>query len=679
MTVTIDTTSQVVPSPNARPLVRTPNGNVLAAFRGAAGTLEFWISSNDGTSFTQDAGATITGTTVRFGSLYIDLDAYVHLVYSETIGSTSVLYHRRGSLNGAQTAISWSTLVQLDTKADGPSSVVAHRQGSGWKVHAVWFVFDGSDSKTKYGRINFTSGGVATVDTTETLESTFGSATQTMPVIDFSHTGDGITAQASPHLHVMWNSNVTSFTGLRYVKGAYSAGAWTFGTQRVLGQQFSGSAWFDGSRMVGAYYPSSTTVGIVERDAADTTTTTRTGTALEGGTITSLSGAYDLDGNVYLYAVGTTSDDLKWLKYTRAAGTWGPWSAVSGAIDVPALAVFAKANEAGHRIEVLLFDNASAPYNVEYDKTIVLNKAPTAPTWVTQSGTADVAVSLVLDWTFNDPDLIYSDTPSAYALKRTIGATTRWWDGTDWDAVAETFVTTTNTTATIPSWGSDGDANHNYYVAQKDAAGLAGPYSAALVITPDAKVNPVVTAPTGTVDVAMATATWTSTDQSAFKVDLLSDPGGVVLWSSGWVVDPSLRAYPIGYTFSNLTDYEVQVTTKTAEGLESDPDSEAFTTDFTVPDQPTLAVVEDPAGALTVTVTNPDEGGEVVTFNDLYVRVAAGSLHDGNRSTTARRIATGLEPAAEYVDWAVGSGVSYEYMDRAWAANGTYTDSDWTG
>lgn len=681
MTVLVDTATSISPTPNGRPLVRTPNGNILAAYLGSATTLEFEFSTNDGTSFSPDAGATLNGTAIKLASLFVDSGGGVWCLYNLTIGSTAVLYLQRGTLNGAQTAITWGTAIQLDTKTDGNASVIAHPFGSGWKAHTVHFQYDGSDSNVKYNRVTLSAAGVPTLDVTTVLESRNGSWPAVNPVIDFAHTGDGFTAQAAQHVFVTWASNGQFTPGLRYVKATHAAGDWTFGTQRTLGQTLlGGSAFFDGNRTVVAYVPSASTVGIVERDAADTTTTTRSAPALSDGNISNVSIAYDLDQNVYVYASGETSDDVKWVKYTRAAGTWGSWTAISGATDVTAGSVFAKATEAGHRIEVLILDGTGAPFNVEYDKTVSLNKAPTAPTWVTSSGGADVAAALILDWTFNDPDLIYGDTPSAYALKRTIGATTRWWDGTDWDAVAETFVTTTATTSTIPSsWGADGDANHSYYVAQKDAAGLAGPYSSALVITPDAKVNPVVTGPTGTVGTAMETATWTTTDQSEFKVDLLSDPGGVVLWSSGWIVDSAIRAYPIGYTFSNTTDYEVRVTTKTVEGLTNDPDTEAFSTSFSVPDQPdvtfdTAAV----PGAIEVTVANVDEGGEDVTSNDLYVRVAAASLHDGNRSTEARRIATGLEPNGVVVDWAVGSGIEYEYLARAWAANGTYTDSAWT-
>lgn len=310
-----------------------------------------------------------------------------------------------------------------------------------------------------------------------------------------------------------------------------------------------------------------------------------------------------------------------------------------------------------------------------------LNVPPNAPLWTAPDGgvAQDVAAALTLDWTFSDDNP--GDTQSAYAVKRDVAGTVRWWGGSAFDQVAETYITSTDEFLTLASsWGADGDATHFYYVRTKDALGEIGPYSEALAVIPDAKSNPTIT-PLGTVTTATPALNWTVTDQGQYRIRIKNAADTVTVWESGWVTDSVERGpITVGVPLENGTTYIQRVSTKTAEGLQSNNSADTFDVDFTEPDQPTLTVTEDPAGAFEVVIDNPATG-ETVVSNDLYVRIASASpITDGNRTkdTAGRRIATGLDPDDTYVDYIVGSQVQYEYMVRAWTAVGAFTDSAWS-
>jgi hypothetical protein len=391
---------------------------------------------------------------------------------------------------------------------------------------------------------------------------------------------------------------------------------------------------------------------------------------------------YDSAGNVYLVGVNTDeaagSRDLVYRKWTRSGASLGSEVVLDAATSEPY--VSAKRGYSSGRIEWIYTDGSSSPYNVVYD-SVALNSAPSAPTWATTAGAKDVAVSLVPDWNFNDADL--GDTQSAYALKRDIGGTVRWWDGTDWDAVAETWVTSSTTEVTLAAgWGTAADADHNFYVATKDAAGLASGYSTALVITPSAKVNPTLDEPDhgDVVGTSTLDAEWTVAEQSAYKVRLLSAVS-VELWSSGWVTDTAARVRTIGYTLANTTSYKVELTTKNADGLESTADTNDISVSYTPPATATLTVTPDAENrALVISIDNPTPSGgqPAVDHNELWRRVV-GDTGDGIQLAAPDGTAVEVANDGGYTDPYVGSGADYEYRVLVVGANGTTSWSDWEG
>jgi hypothetical protein len=316
-------------------------------------------------------------------------------------------------------------------------------------------------------------------------------------------------------------------------------------------------------------------------------------------------------------------------------------------------------------------ENANPPHLV-----IVYNTPPSTPTWATSPGVRDIAASLALDWDFVDPDA--GDVQSLYALKRDIGGTVRWWNGTDWSATTETYVATAVTIVTLAAgWGADADATHLYSVRTKDEAGLpSAAYSATLAIIPSAKSNPTIDTPAdaGTVATSHLPVTWTVAQQSEYRLEILNSAGTVVLWDSGWVVSTGLRAFDItAYTLVNGTSYKVRLTTKNTEGLASTPDTNSFSVVFVAPAAPTVLVIADSTdGFMYVDVTNPTPtGGQPAVTENRVWRRPAGDTGNGIR------VAVGVANNGAFTDWLVGHLEELEYRIETIGANGTSAFSAW--
>ena len=299
------------------------------------------------------------------------------------------------------------------------------------------------------------------------------------------------------------------------------------------------------------------------------------------------------------------------------------------------------------------------------------NQTPTAPTWdsPTDGSTQDVDEAVVLDWTFNDPD--GGDTQSAYRLRRTITATVTYWNGSTWQASADASTKITSTTSShtlAASWGSDSDADHKYAVATWDNSDAGpSPFSSDLRLVPSAQDNPTITTPTPT-----GTPTISSTTSAVVVSDTSSTSdmdAGTLEYDSGVVVTGT-KSDVADFPTNSVTRY-VRVMTWNDEGLASDIDEVDVSVSYTPPSTPTLVNTSGtPTGAVTVTITNPGAGATEVS-NDVYRRV-------GDDSTTEIRIATGVAVDGAYIDYTVASGVTYKYLARCFADNGTYADSAWT-
>ena len=293
--------------------------------------------------------------------------------------------------------------------------------------------------------------------------------------------------------------------------------------------------------------------------------------------------------------------------------------------------------------------------------TIKHNVAPTAPTNLSPSGGSAVnrAATVRLSWKHNDPNS--NDPQSKFDLQwRPVGTGT-WNTVTQvtpnqyWDAPAGTFPR----------------GNIEWQVRTYDQAGLSGPYSAqATFFAGDKPATPTIVSPTNgsTVPVARPTLQWSSVDQVAYQAQVLN-LANAVLWDTGEVVSTN-KAVTIGYDLANNTQYKLRVRIKNADGLWSDWTTITVTVSYTPPAVPVLTITNDETnGRIRIAITNPSPQGTEpnVVSNDLYRRK--------NGETAWTRIKTGIPNSGIYDDYAAASGVTYEYMARAWGDNGTFTDS----
>ena len=660
-----------------RSMAATSTGRLWVAIGDdTANKIEMWYSDDAGASWTENTAAEITWTGAAGDNfvLFIDADDHAHLVYDTS--APAIEYRRNKSISTTSAWSAATTVASGDNSYLSPA-MVAHREGTGWKTHVLYrnTTGGGSIKNLKYTPITITSADVITVGTT-TAVVTNNNGLNGTNAIDFHHTAtDEKAVQSStPHLYMMWVDNLS----VKFIKYAYSGGTWTAGTVRTIytsGTTPSAAMLFDGTRVVFTLTDGAN-LGLFERDAADTTTTTKAGGGIVHPGVVS---TYDADQNVWV--IGSASTDLKGLQWIRATNTWGSIQTLD--TDDPNLGI-ALRRYAGNLIPIAF--GTSTSNRVRYD-TSVNNVAPSAPTWVnTDNVGADVGAALVLDWNFVDANP--GDAQTAYTLRRQIGAGSyAYWKASDstWNASVQKITSATSAVTLASGWGADGDDDHKFAVLVYDVLDTVSVYSAELTVTPSVPSVPVITTPAdaGTVASASLTAVWTCTSQATYLVELLDSAGTTVLHSSGVVTDSVGRSYVIPYALVNGTSYKVQVTCVNAEGLAATPDTNSFSVSYTLPATPTVVVTPSTSLAkITVTPTQPTPGGgqPTVTSIDIFVRCAAGRNYpDGERPVggVGIRVGAALPPSTAWVDYP-SAGVAYEYMVRGWADNGTYADSAWT-
>lgn len=333
-------------------------------------------STDEGKTFTESSGVPL-GTTAyeNQGAIFIDVDDYLHHVYKSEQG---YIVYRRGTPNAARTSYSWSGTVTLSsfTQTLYPD-LIAHREGTGWVVHVVFSYHDASNNYAAYNRITINSAGSMTVLTAAgTLGNIGGSyavSTPVYPSIDFHHTGNGKTvAGSAPHLFVSWSAGAAGTgKGTRFRKAAYSAGAWTWGTEQSIDTTRyinSNYQWintvFDGVvvALVASTWNGTDVVVTVYDIAADTgvlsTSRVIVSAQLYGGEAT-----HDHDRNIYVaHASGT---DVLLRKWKRAENTFGQIETFPGVGNTMKWASLRRACVDG-RVEFVYTDGSAAPYKVKF-------------------------------------------------------------------------------------------------------------------------------------------------------------------------------------------------------------------------------------------------------------------------------------------------------------------------
>lgn len=608
-----------------------------------ANTYDLYRSTNEGVAWSLITSLTRANVS-EMGSIFIGNQNWLHWCYRTNETSQDRIYYRRFRFD----TFTWEAEVALSTPANGGVAgsaytgldlvVAVGNGGTEYVAVAVGTIVGANQGVTILGAYTLYNGGTYASDPLFTgyRQWLFTGSGHTTPSIDLEHNADGKTS-ANGNLWVAFGR-----TGAYVAKLAWNGNGWTGPTTPVTlttgisARDYMPGRW-DGTRFCVAV-PSGSTVVLYERDRSNTTTVMNTSGVHPQGTIRSLTLGYNAgSGDARVFAVGTTINDLYYVDFIRATGTWSGWTAVS-TDDIVGTNV--------DNFSVRRSTVQNARYSVAHARSgapqiqhtlLTLTYAPLVPTWnltgaaYSNGGGADVTSAIVLDWDFHDPDP--TDTQSAYALSRQIGAgALNYWRASDssWQ-VAEVQNTSGTTGVTIPTvWAADGNTV-TFKVKTWDSTSTASAYSAALVVIASTAVNPTITAPAATIATDTVTVTWTVAEQTAFRVTL--ELVGVQVYDSGWIQSTALT-WTVPTHLDNAVSYTAKLQTRNNEGLAGTIQSAAFTVAFAAPRVPTLTASPAPAlGYISVAVNNPDRAF-----------VAVGTAASANNASVVPGLPAGMTP-----------------------------------
>ena len=653
---------------------RAPDGR-LWFMKSVSNVMSFWYSDNDGATWAQATGTFAGGS----GSLFVDQDGGLNVAYQ---GSTQGFSYRRGTVSG--TTITWTDefsafgnwtgfdLVAFrDPGGNGHWALITVRSGDGDNPHLVYRV-----------RVAPGFGGVVTVSQagiyTLTPYNQGGSGFN--GDIDFHHTGDGKTVQGgTPHVYVAF---VDAFGAKYLVRLIWNGSGYALWHQHIsTGGTAAPLLVFDGTRPMVATSEVNGEMKLWEIDAANTAKLSRGSSANMGGgaQITAPQISYDRVGNIYLAGVNSLNGDLYWTKWTRATNTWdGSWTlelaGTFGGVDLRKGWAFSN----WPTIEGVYWDATSA----YYQEVLVVNATPNAPGVLAPAdgSVADVAASLGIIWQFNDPD--QGDEQSAYTVRRRIGAGAfTYWNGTSWAASESgaTKIASGGTSLGVAAgWGADGDADHFYSVKTWDSLDQLSPWSAEHRVIPSAKDNPTITVPAsdGTdITTANFNVEWTVATQTRYRLRVVGSTAGapnlsVVDFDSGIRVSTSVRLDQVEFPVNGQVRH-IELTTWNDEGLQSNIVYRRVDVAYTPPAAAAVSLDVDSLvpGAIVVNIENIGTGA-AEDHNDVFRRVV-GDTGPGIR------IAAGIDVDGGLTDYAVASGVDYEYQVKTYATSGAVSFSSW--
>lgn len=283
-----------------------------------------------------------------------------------------------------------------------------------------------------------------------------------------------------------------------------------------------------------------------------------------------------------------------------------------------------------------------------------LNLAPNAPTLTTKSN-YDATQAATFAWTFSDPNA--GDTQSAYQLQIV--------DVSDGSVDVDTGKVTSGTSSRSVTGGTlVNGKSYQWRVATWDALDAAGPYSTYGTFSTSAGGTVTITNPAADNPVGVNTDDYTiqwsvsGTTQAAYRVVVTRTSTGATLVNTGYVTSTA-TSYNVAGMLTGV-EYTVAVTVRNAALVESGTGTRKITPDYDNVPQPTVSVTPATSGeCIAISVTNPAPTGDnpSATSNQILRRRA-----DSTGNYTA--IAT-ISPDSSYDDYAVASGVTYEYIARA--------------
>lgn len=703
------TTIDSIPRSNKALIERhVATGKLFAAIRRANSNLGFWYSSNNGATWT-DTGTgndVATGTSALEFSFFLDKNGNPSVCYRTYVSGKDQFNIKYGAMNSTATGFTWyagqpisSPSIPGTTLAAGGSwqgldHITVANPGAGGAMLLIATAGAGADYPA-LGLDGMVSWAVALNGPTYTNKYNYFNTGgnyrnlgvvgggQAWPSIDFKHTGDGKNISGVLDILICelsgdgsnygrnrftWNGNGfnSSFVFVNTSgSNPTNPAAQTKRPMRIDAQ----------SRCLIPQLTGNDTMCVVEYDASWTSRTNRYALAHPQGTVTSAALTYDTNGNIYLFAVGTTNNVLYQSTYARGTDSWTAWAVVNATALSNPNSFSIRRGTLGSRLDSMT-ETGAGTFQLASQQTVITGN-PFAPTWnaPTNNAAQNVSAALLLDWNFLDPDV--SDTQSAFAVSRQIGAgALAYWRASDstWQPAEVQNTSTVDQLSLASGWGAGTDANHQYKAKVWDSSSLASPYSSALTVIPSVQVNPTITAPTAAQVIASAslTVTWTVAEQTVYALQIDRDLGGAN-WSTEFTATGTTATSVLVPNLVNGGSYRALLQTRNNEGLASAVIQVLFSVSFTPPPTPTItfpALVAPYSYVVAVLVTNP-AGSPAPSVNTIERR-------KGTDDTTISTLSTVVPVNGTYYDGTVRSGTDYQYRATAYTAGGALAIGAWT-
>lgn len=273
--------------------------------------------------------------------------------------------------------------------------------------------------------------------------------------------------------------------------------------------------------------------------------------------------------------------------------------------------------------------------------------APSQPTNLNPSGAIlDRTLVIRMSWQHNHPN-----PQSRFVLQHSLNQST--WTTIDkttpnqyYDFAANTFT----------------EAVRYWRVKTYSDRGLESPYSNTVQFMPVTPTDAPIILTNATQNIARPVLEWSQSNQIAYQVVILNSIS-VIVWDSGQVVSGN-KAVTCGVDLLDGATYTFKVRTKSTGNIWTDYSELELYITYIEPEVPTLSVEPDAYGpAMIIEIINPLATGDIpeTAYNDIY--------RDGVR------IATNITPNTKYYDYAVASGVEYQYQAVAVSVSGSISGS----
>jgi hypothetical protein len=570
---------------NQKHLVRLSNGVLVALMNndeaGTSADYGYFFYSQDNGKTWASYGSEIAGFVNGSISSYVSGGTERLVAVWKQAGTGSIggsggartsgeIYVMVGTFNAGRTTLTWDTAVRhaSGTNVMNYPDIVVNAEGTGAKAH-VFCSYVSGNNWVEYGYFNITSGGVLSFTVTATIGTGagYGNTTDTFPSADIN--------PVTKDIYVAWSAGATgSGKGIRFQKATYSAGSWTWGTEREIdaNHYHAGGATryvtclFDGTRVVIAGGSLNDTTGAIdtmlyERDSADTTTLAKQLVDNNSDPDTCLfagSATYDPDCNVYFFGRNGTTTMVGYRKWTRATNSLSGFvqtDSLSGSENGPYTS--ALRGYYNGRVEWIYTHGNNAPYSVKYDYLQLHN--PEAGLTLPTSGTvANLNDGYTFKWSYYDAE---GDVQTGWAFKRirSTDSGVEYWNSTSaaWQST-EVYNSGATTSVTFASGKWPAGQIYNWTVSVKNANGVSG-YPTAFTVTDSNTATGVVTE-VG----SFAKQTGTGFQDITISTNLTGAASGtwaVMFWSSGLITSSGVWtahiANMLGFTTGASNSYSV--------------------------------------------------------------------------------------------------------------------------